>query len=94
MDDYYQVFVNRYRNMDHAITDPTQEQFDSGATTDLASTRSRDQVSLAAGMSRIWPRSSRDADRPKGNADSSASESEHQHALEVSVPIILPGCLS
>jgi hypothetical protein len=55
VDDYYQVFVNRYRSMDYAITDPTLEQFDSGATTDLASTRSRDQVSLAAGMSAPGP---------------------------------------
>lgn len=36
--------------MDHAITDPTLEQFDSGATTNIASTSSRDQVSLAGGM--------------------------------------------
>lgn len=55
MDEYYQVFVNGYRNMDHAITDPTLEQFDSGATTNLASTGSRDQVSLAGGMSASDP---------------------------------------
>ncbi len=35
--------------MDHAITDPALEQSDSGATTNLDSKGSRDQVSLADG---------------------------------------------
>ena len=86
--------TSRLGKMDQAIADPTRGQSDSGAATNLGSKAAEDQVSFAGGMSIDERRSCRDADLLKGNADSSASESEYQHALEVSKPTILPGCLS
>ena len=37
--------------MDHAITDPALDQFDSGAMTNLEKKGAKDQVSFGGGMS-------------------------------------------
>ena len=81
--------------MDQAITDASlEQQCDFGATAGLDAKSHRDQVSFAVRMASRCIRYPGMLISLKGNADSSASDSEYQHALEVLTPINLPGCLS